>query len=97
MNMQSSGNKNLGLDRDAIWSQLRDEARSAVQDEPLLGALIHAGLLHHHSLEGALGQPRLTMPMVGWPSRRPKRLSSEMRARARSGRRSGGFMCIRRK
>ncbi|MFC3168971.1 MULTISPECIES: serine O-acetyltransferase [Paracoccus] len=46
--------QNLGLDRDAIWSQLGDEARAAVRDEPLLGALIHAGLLHHPSLEGAL-------------------------------------------
>ncbi|WEF23479.1 serine O-acetyltransferase [Paracoccus sp. S3-43] len=54
MNMQSSTKKNLGLDRDAIWAQLRDEARAAVQDEPLLGSLIHAGLLHHDSLEAAL-------------------------------------------
>lgn len=54
MNMQSGTKKNLGLDRDAIWAQLRDEARAAVQDEPLLGSLIHAGLLHHDSLEAAL-------------------------------------------
>ncbi|GGF69152.1 serine O-acetyltransferase [Paracoccus acridae] len=54
MNMQSSTKKNLGLDRDAIWAQLRDEARAAVRDEPLLGSLIHAGLLHHNSLEAAL-------------------------------------------
>lgn len=54
MNMQSSTKKNLGLDRDAIWAQLRDEARAAVRDEPLLGSLIHAGLLHHDSLEAAL-------------------------------------------
>ncbi|WCR00711.1 serine O-acetyltransferase [Paracoccus aestuarii] len=44
----------LSLDRDAIWSQLRDEARAAVAGEPLLGALIHAGLMHHQSLEAAL-------------------------------------------
>lgn len=44
----------LGLDRDAIWAQLRREASAAVADEPLLGSLIHAGLLHHHSLEAAL-------------------------------------------
>lgn len=54
MNMQSSTKKNLGLDRDAVWAQLRDEARAAVRDEPLLGSLIHAGLLHHNSLEAAL-------------------------------------------
>lgn len=54
MNMQSGGKKALNLEPDAIWAQVRDEAREAVRDEPLLGALIHAGLLHHHSLEGAL-------------------------------------------
>lgn len=43
-----------GLDRDAIWSQLHGEARAAIRDEPLLGALIHAGLLHHADLESAL-------------------------------------------
>lgn len=53
MTIQGS-KKALGLDRDAIWSQLRDEARAAVRDEPLLGALIHAGLLHHSDLESAL-------------------------------------------
>ncbi|MBU3031304.1 serine O-acetyltransferase [Paracoccus sp. XHP0099] len=52
--MQQSGKKLLDLDRDAVWAQVRDEASAAVQDEPLLGALIHAGLLHHHSLEAAL-------------------------------------------
>ena len=54
MNMQSGGKKALNLEPDAIWAQVRDEAREAVRDEPLLGALIHAGLLHHHSLEAAL-------------------------------------------
>ncbi len=52
--MTMQGSKTLGLDRDAIWSQLRDEGRAAVRDEPLLGSLIHAGLLHHSSLEAAL-------------------------------------------
>ncbi|PHQ70698.1 MULTISPECIES: serine O-acetyltransferase [unclassified Paracoccus (in: a-proteobacteria)] len=55
MNMQDSSNANaLNLDRDAIWAQIRDEATEAVRGEPLLGSLIHAGLLHHHSLEAAL-------------------------------------------
>lgn len=54
MNMQHGVKKALGLDRDAVWAQVRDEAAGAVLDEPLLGALIHAGLLHHHSLEAAL-------------------------------------------
>ncbi|KEO56540.1 serine O-acetyltransferase [Thioclava pacifica] len=39
---------------DPVWTRLCDEARAAVRDEPLLGALIHAGLLHHPSLERAL-------------------------------------------
>ncbi len=54
MNMLHAKKKSLSLNRDAIWAQLCDEARAAVADEPLLGALIHAGLLHHHSLEAAL-------------------------------------------
>lgn len=54
MNMQTSDKKTLKMDRDAIWAQLCDEAKEAVQDEPLLGSLIHAGLLHHHSFEAAL-------------------------------------------
>lgn len=54
MNMQHDAKKVLGLDRDAVWAQVRDEAAEAVMDEPLLGALVHAGLLHHHSLEAAL-------------------------------------------
>ncbi|WP_022707347.1 MULTISPECIES: serine O-acetyltransferase [Paracoccus] len=54
MNMQHANKTPLSLDRDAIWTQLCDEARAAVANEPLLGALIHAGLLHHQSLEGAL-------------------------------------------
>ncbi|MDO5647994.1 serine O-acetyltransferase [Paracoccus sp. (in: a-proteobacteria)] len=54
MNMQHSGKQNLTTDRDSVWAQLCAEARAAVADEPLLGALIHAGLLHHRSLEAAL-------------------------------------------
>lgn len=44
----------IDMDRDAIWAQIRDEATAAVRNEPLLGSLIHAGLLHHRSLEAAL-------------------------------------------
>ncbi len=46
--------KKLDLDRDAIWAQIRDEASAAIRGEPLLGSVIHAGLLHHESLESAL-------------------------------------------
>lgn len=54
MNVHNNDKKLLNLDRDAVWAQLCDEAREAVRDEPLLGALIHAGLLHHQNLESAL-------------------------------------------
>lgn len=39
---------------DPLWRRLCDEAEEAVRAEPLLGALIHSGLLHHPSLERAL-------------------------------------------
>lgn len=54
MNMQRGKKPDVSADRDSIWAQICDEARAAVQGEPLLGALIHAGLLHHHSFEDAL-------------------------------------------
>ena len=40
--------------RGALWSQIRSEAAGVVQNEPLLGSLIHAGLLHHATFEAAL-------------------------------------------
>lgn len=52
MNMQD--NSSQILDRDAVWAQVRDEASQAIMDEPLLGSVIHSGLLHHRSLESAL-------------------------------------------
>ncbi len=42
---------------------LRDEGRAAAAAEPLLGALIHAGLLHHKSLEAALAY-RLSLKLA---------------------------------
>ncbi|UXU74966.1 MULTISPECIES: serine O-acetyltransferase [unclassified Paracoccus (in: a-proteobacteria)] len=42
------------LSREAVWSRIQREGRVAVRDEPLLGALIHAGLLHHATFEAAL-------------------------------------------
>ncbi|MDO5528366.1 MAG: serine O-acetyltransferase [Paracoccus sp. (in: a-proteobacteria)] len=38
----------------SLWSQVRAEAAEAIRDEPLLGALIHGGLLHHPDLQSAL-------------------------------------------
>lgn len=39
---------------DPLWQILCGEAEEAVRSEPLLGALVHAGLLHHRNLESAL-------------------------------------------
>lgn len=39
---------------DPVWQRIRDEAEEAIRAEPLLGALIHSGLLHHASFERAL-------------------------------------------
>jgi len=39
---------------DPVWMQIRQEGLQALQDEPLLGGLIHASVLHHDSLECAL-------------------------------------------
>ncbi|MFV0409542.1 MAG: serine O-acetyltransferase [Paracoccus sp. (in: a-proteobacteria)] len=38
----------------ALWNEICAEARAAVASEPLLGALIHGGLLHHANLQSAL-------------------------------------------
>ncbi|MEI4486586.1 serine O-acetyltransferase [Frigidibacter sp. MR17.14] len=39
---------------DPVWDRICDEAREAVRVEPLLGGLIHSGLLHHPTMERAL-------------------------------------------
>lgn len=39
---------------DPVWNRVCEEAVEAVRSEPLLGALIHSGLLHHATLERAL-------------------------------------------
>ncbi|MCI2393429.1 serine O-acetyltransferase [Aliiroseovarius sediminis] len=39
---------------DPIWDRIAREAQQAVADEPLLGGLVHACVLHHRSLEKAL-------------------------------------------
>ena len=41
-------------DIDTVWRQMRAEAEDMVAAEPLLGALVHAGLLHHSRFEQAL-------------------------------------------
>lgn len=39
---------------DPVWDRVLEEGRSIVNDEPLLGSLVHAGVLHHAKLEKAL-------------------------------------------
>lgn len=39
---------------DPVWDRIGDEARLAVQDEPLLGGLVHSSILHHTTFEDAL-------------------------------------------
>ena len=39
---------------DPVWARIRDEAQAAIADEPLLGGLVHASLLHHPTMERAL-------------------------------------------
>ncbi|TYO85037.1 serine O-acetyltransferase [Oceanicella actignis] len=39
---------------DPIWERIRAEAEEIARNEPLLGSLVHAVVLHHDSLEGAL-------------------------------------------
>lgn len=39
---------------DPVWDQITSEAQDAVRNEPLMGGLVHACILHHKSLEKAL-------------------------------------------
>lgn len=39
---------------DPVWDRVREEARQAVLDEPVLGGLVHASVLHHDTIEDAL-------------------------------------------
>ena len=40
---------------DPVWHRMRQEAERAAANEPMLGGLIHAGILQHESFEDALG------------------------------------------
>ncbi len=39
---------------DPVWSQIKREAEDIARVEPLMASLVHAGILHHASLERAL-------------------------------------------
>lgn len=48
---------------DPVWQRVCHEAHQAVQDEPLLGGLVHSSILHHGSLEAALSY-RISMKLA---------------------------------
>lgn len=39
---------------DPVWERIRDEAQAIVEREPVLGGLVHSGIVHHQSLERSL-------------------------------------------
>ncbi|MEC7763600.1 MAG: serine O-acetyltransferase [Pseudomonadota bacterium] len=39
---------------DPVWDRITSEAHEAVAKEPLMGGLVHACILHHKTLDGAL-------------------------------------------
>lgn len=48
---------------DPVWHRICDEAEAAIADEPLMGGLVHAGVLHHASFERALAY-RISMKLA---------------------------------
>ena len=39
---------------DPVWDRIQSEAQEIVDREPILGGLVHSGILHHRSLERSL-------------------------------------------
>jgi serine O-acetyltransferase len=52
INMENAQSSVVGLD--PVWDRLINEAREAVENEPLLGGVVHSCVLHHSSIEEAL-------------------------------------------
>jgi len=50
-------------DFDPVWDRIRGEAHEIVESEPMLGGLVHSGILHHRSLERALAY-RLSLKLA---------------------------------
>jgi serine O-acetyltransferase len=48
---------------DPVWDRIRQEAETAIISEPLMGGLVHAGILHHASFEQALAY-RISMKLA---------------------------------
>lgn len=51
-------------ENDPVWALIRQEASTAVTDEPLMGGMLHACILHHGTLECALAY-RLAAKLAG--------------------------------
>ncbi|MGS4944243.1 serine O-acetyltransferase [Meridianimarinicoccus sp. RP-17] len=62
-------------DFDPAWAQITAEAETAIANEPLLGALVHGGILHHGSLARALSY-RIAMKLAS--SEMPDQLLGEV-------------------
>ncbi len=58
----SKPNKNVAS-VDPVWHRICQEASDAIAAEPLMGGLIHAGILHHSSFERALAY-RISMKLA---------------------------------
>ena len=39
---------------DPVWRELVAEAKTMVENEPLVGSMVHSSVLHHEVLENAL-------------------------------------------
>lgn len=48
---------------DPVWHRICSEAEEAIASEPLMGGLVHAGVLHHKTFEGALAY-RISMKLA---------------------------------
>lgn len=48
---------------DPVWERICREAEEAIAQEPLMGSLLHQGVLHHSEFEGALAY-RLSMKLA---------------------------------
>jgi serine O-acetyltransferase len=48
---------------DPVWQRICDDARQAIHDEPLMGGMMYAGILHHDSFDGALAY-RIAMKLA---------------------------------
>jgi len=46
--------KSQVADFDPVWDRIRVEAEAIVAKEPILGGLVHSGILHHRNLERSL-------------------------------------------